>query len=153
MIYVRCKSSSELTKDTPYLTLTGEVRSIFYKYIKEKDCVIRRFYCIVTIFLFQNINLKFSLVLSCLPWSPHRWVHKVMWDLPSSCIKSIALTETFQSILTPSTSNTQQIQSLHIRLYKISSIWEDPVVNQIQGAPLNSSDIPLNIFASLWQRK
>ena len=111
------------------------------------------FDCIVSIFLFQNINLKFFLVLSCLSWSPHRWVHTVMWDLPRGKVKSKGLSKTFQLTLTPSTSNTQQIQSLHIRLYQISSIWEDSAVNQTQGPPLNSSDMPTKYILPLCNRE
>ena len=37
----------ELTKDTPYLALSGELWSVFYEYFTEIDCVIKGFYCIL----------------------------------------------------------------------------------------------------------
>ena len=36
----------ELTKDTPYLALSGELWSVFYEYFTEIDRVIKGFYCI-----------------------------------------------------------------------------------------------------------
>ena len=39
----------ELTKDTPYLTLSGELWSVFYEYFTEIDRVIKGFYCIMMI--------------------------------------------------------------------------------------------------------
>ena len=35
----------ELTKDTPYLALSGELWSVFYEYFNEIDRVIKGFYC------------------------------------------------------------------------------------------------------------
>ena len=35
----------ELTKDTPYLALSGELWSVFYEYFTEIDRVIKGFYC------------------------------------------------------------------------------------------------------------
>ena len=35
----------ELTKDTPYLALSGELWSVFYEYFTEIDRVITGFYC------------------------------------------------------------------------------------------------------------
>ena len=85
--------------------------------------IIQRFDCIlILLFSFQNILLKFSSILLCLSQSPHRWFHTVTWDLLSSSMKSIALSKTFQQNQATSTSNTQQIQSLHIRSYQICSI-------------------------------
>ena len=37
----------ELTKDTPYLALSGELWSVFYEYFTEIDRVIKGFYCII----------------------------------------------------------------------------------------------------------
>ena len=37
----------ELTKDTPYLALSGELWSVFYEYFTEIDRVIKGFYCTV----------------------------------------------------------------------------------------------------------
>ena len=45
----------ELTKDTPYLALSGELWSVFYEYFTEIDRVIKGFYCIS----------QMSLQLSC----------------------------------------------------------------------------------------
>ena len=39
----------ELTKDTPYLALSGELWSVFYEYFTEIDRVIKGFYCIMTL--------------------------------------------------------------------------------------------------------
>ena len=36
----------ELTKDTPYLALSGELWSVFYEYFNKIDRVIKGFYCI-----------------------------------------------------------------------------------------------------------
>ena len=36
----------ELTKDTLYLALSGELWSVFYEYFTEIDRVIKGFYCI-----------------------------------------------------------------------------------------------------------
>ena len=36
----------ELTKDTPYLALSGELWSVFYEYFTEIDRVVKGFYCI-----------------------------------------------------------------------------------------------------------
>ena len=36
----------ELTKDTPYPALSGELWSVFYEYFTEIDRVIKGFYCI-----------------------------------------------------------------------------------------------------------
>ena len=36
----------ELTKDTPYLALSGELWSVFHEYFTEIDRVIKGFYCI-----------------------------------------------------------------------------------------------------------
>ena len=35
----------ELTKDTPYLALSGELWSVFYEYFNRIDRVIKGFYC------------------------------------------------------------------------------------------------------------
>ena len=39
----------ELTKDTPYLALSGELWSVFYEYFTEIDRVIKGFYCTMLI--------------------------------------------------------------------------------------------------------
>ena len=44
----------ELTKDTPYLALSGELWSVFYEYFTEIDRVIKGFYCMT--FMTWNIN-------------------------------------------------------------------------------------------------
>ena len=36
----------ELTKDTPYLALSGELWSVFYEFSTEIDRVIKGFHCI-----------------------------------------------------------------------------------------------------------
>ena len=41
----------ELTKDTPYLALSGELWSVFYEYFTEIDRVIKGFYCILTVII------------------------------------------------------------------------------------------------------
>ena len=38
----------ELTKDTPYPALSGELWSVFYEYFTEIDRVIKGFYCITS---------------------------------------------------------------------------------------------------------
>ena len=44
----------ELTKDTPYLALSGELWSVFYEYFTEIDRVIKGFYCIWQILTLKN---------------------------------------------------------------------------------------------------
>ena len=38
----------ELTKDTPYLTLSGELWNVFYEYSTAIDRAIKGFYCTKT---------------------------------------------------------------------------------------------------------
>ena len=42
----------ELTKDTPYLALSGELWSVFYEYFNEIDRVIKGFYCSTVLLCF-----------------------------------------------------------------------------------------------------
>ena len=44
----------ELTKDTPYLALSGELWSVFYEYFTEIDRVIKGFYCSIEPFFMQS---------------------------------------------------------------------------------------------------
>ena len=45
----------ELTKDTPYLALLGELWSVFYEYFTEIDRVIKGFYCTPNDFVGSNL--------------------------------------------------------------------------------------------------
>ena len=70
----------ELTKDTPYLALSGELWSVFYEYFTEIDRVIKGFYCMYIpvlgfyfhyhvydrIIIIMQIHLKALLCAVCL---------------------------------------------------------------------------------------
>ena len=47
MTHPKCISAFELTKDTPYLALMGELWDVFGEYYVNKDHVIKGLYCTV----------------------------------------------------------------------------------------------------------
>ena len=51
----------KLTKDTPYLALSGELWSVFYEYFTEIDRVIKGFYCTATSSRDQRVTLEVHL--------------------------------------------------------------------------------------------
>ena len=51
----------ELTKDTPYLALSGELWSVFYEYFTEIDRVIKGFYCTHFLYLLFSLQVEWFL--------------------------------------------------------------------------------------------
>ena len=43
------RSDLELTKDTPYLTLTGELWDVYWEYLEKIDCFKGIAVCIITL--------------------------------------------------------------------------------------------------------
>ena len=73
----------ELTKDTPYLALSGELWSVFYEYFNEIDRVIKGFYCMIsylaelrTYGIAQNLPLLSPFLRNKLSINPckHNWL-------------------------------------------------------------------------------
>ena len=61
----------ELTKDTPYLALSGELWSVFYEYFTEIDRVIKGFYCILKhMFLDGNDWISINMSMKFIPMGP-----------------------------------------------------------------------------------
>ena len=63
----------ELTKDTPYLALSGELWGVFYEYFTEIDRVIKGFYCI-------HIYIHFPYISQTQPYNDdHQCIYTYRW--------------------------------------------------------------------------
>ena len=83
----------ELTKDTPYLALSGELWSVFYEYFTETDRVIKGFYCshIVHKNAFDLYDLQTVSICANNKWMLTNW-HTLFNGLVSDCSNTIANT-------------------------------------------------------------
>ena len=76
----------ELTKDTPYLALSGELWSVFYEYFTEIDRVIKGFYCMRNLCLV--IKYQPSCVVTFWPCKmADTWCNLTHWSLGDVVVK------------------------------------------------------------------
>ena len=69
----------ELTKDTLYLALSGELWSVFYEYFTEIDRVIKGFYCICIFECLNAMKTTIDLTLRRLRYSRSIFIWHSDW--------------------------------------------------------------------------